>query len=134
MHRNGYGVWKQRPMVLAHRTAYEMFVAPIPPGLFVCHRCDNRVCVNPRHLFLGTASDNNADRHFKGRTAHGNRKPNAKFTPSIVREIRANVRSGRETQADVARRLCVDPSSVSNVVRGVTWTHAHDDAAEVEAR
>ena len=50
-----------------HRWAYESFHGEVPPGLFVCHRCDNRRCMNPEHLFVGTAIDNFSDMVAKGR-------------------------------------------------------------------
>ena len=69
----GYGrvTWNHRRV--AHRISWEMAYGPIPEGLFVLHHCDNRRCVRPEHLFLGTANDNIQDMNAKGR-ARGGRK------------------------------------------------------------
>lgn len=52
----------------AHRLSYYVYKGPIPKGMMVCHTCDVRHCVNPEHLYLGTAADNNRDRHLKGKS------------------------------------------------------------------
>ncbi|MEB3319818.1 MAG: HNH endonuclease signature motif containing protein [Cyanobium sp.] len=70
-HPDGYGRLKyQGRMWLTHRAMYEAVHGPIPPGGVICHRCDNRACCNPDHLFLGSPRDNFLDMVEKGRHAH----------------------------------------------------------------
>jgi hypothetical protein len=67
---NGYGAFASPISLYAHRIAYTLKRGPIPPGTCVLHHCDNKSCVNPNHLFLGTRADNAKDRVRKGRSAH----------------------------------------------------------------
>jgi hypothetical protein len=64
---SGYGMHQD---LIASRVSYVLAVGPISAGLFVCHRCDNPICVRPDHLFLGTHSDNMRDAMAKGRRPH----------------------------------------------------------------
>lgn len=116
---NGYG--QIRPggsdgrCIPTHRASFTVFKGPIPQGLDVMHICDNRICVNPGHLVLGTRQDNNSDRDRKGRTAYGERSGNCKLKTEEVLSIRRRVGSG-ESQAALAREFKVSPSHVCCIV------------------
>lgn len=108
----------------AHRVAYRLLVGPIPPGASVCHRCDNRACVNPDHLFLGTDADNVADMVSKGRNrgAVGSRNCHARVSEEDIPKIRAMVKQGH-AQNEVARYFGVSAAEVNKIVLGHRWRH-----------
>lgn len=100
-----------------------MFRGPIPAGLHVLHRCDNRACVNFDHLFIGTNADNVADREAKGRNivllgeAHGS----SKLSEGDVREIVR--RTGKQNQYATADDFGVSQALVSRIQRREIWRH-----------
>ncbi len=127
MRRDGYGqcfLGPARGLTSAHRASWLLAYGPIPPGLYVLHRCDHKTCVRPSHLFLGTAADNARDRERKGRgnPPRGERAGRAKLTEAQVRHIRSAYAAGAR-QCDLARELGVHDTSVHYIVVGKTWRH-----------
>ena len=135
----GYGVVTiNGRQTYAHRASYEYSVGPIPDGMFVCHHCDVRSCINPRHLFLGTARANTSDMISKGRAkspgAPGDRNASRKY-PELVRgesngravlsradveAIRAAHTSGNP-QRKLAKQYGVGQSQIGRICRGEHW-------------
>jgi hypothetical protein len=105
----------------AHRLIYTLYVGPIPKGMFVCHRCDNPICVNPNHLFLGTQQDNIRDMWAKGRhpLLDGEKHYAHKLTALQVRAIRKSPTS--VMNKTLAERYGVDSSTISLARRGKNW-------------
>lgn len=97
---SGYGVIEYNgKQTQPHRVVWELAYGPIPDGMYVCHHCDNRLCVRPDHLFLGTPKENTADMIGKGRIARDERMPHTKLTPDDVRAVRAAPGTAREVAA-----------------------------------
>lgn len=108
------------PAVRAHRFSFELNVGPIPKGLLVCHKCDNRKCVNPSHLFLGTHKDNTQDMMQKGRGPTCERQGMAKLNRLKVIEIKQDVSSGL-SQRQTAFKHHVSAQTVCNIVHNKSW-------------
>jgi DNA-binding XRE family transcriptional regulator len=126
--------WTGRPMTVgygyimdddgsdtyAHRVSWRLHYGSIPDGMCVLHRCDNRICVNPAHLFLGTRADNMADKTAKGRTPHGENHWNSKLSSADVREIVKRLEAG-ETQTSIARDYGVYRQAIGSIATGRCW-------------
>lgn len=116
-----YGAFGPTPgkAVGAHRVSWELTNGPIPDGLVVCHKCDNRLCVNPDHLFLGTSKQNSQDMVAKARQNKGEDRYCAKLTTAQVSAIRLDPRPQRA----IAQDYGVSQTLVQYVKSRRNWKH-----------
>ncbi len=124
---SGYGSigkYKSKNTTSTHRLSWKLHYGEIPEGLFVCHECDVRLCVNPKHLFLGTNTDNMKDmaRKGRGKDSKGNKNPSAKLTEDQIRTIRDRYEAG-ESQYKLADDFGVVQSTIGCITRRVHWKH-----------
>ena len=121
---SGYGAINYNNKKLsAHRVAYQIYKDD-PGDLLVCHKCDNPICVNPEHLFLGTNSDNAKDKQLKGRCheTKGIKNANAKLSVSDVLEIRELAISGM-SYSEIGRRFGISHNHASFIHKRKSWSH-----------
>jgi hypothetical protein len=120
---------------------FELVNGPIPAGLFVCHHCDNRKCVRPSHLFLGTPKDNTADMIAKGRARYdgphkpavGRRHGMVKLSVADVAEIRRRYAAGGVTQRQLGDEYGVSNAHVCGIIKGKFWGPEAMSALRAEA-
>jgi len=119
--RNGYGgIRVNGKNVLVHRLSYILFVGPLLPEECVLHSCDNDLCINPKHLFLGDRDLNNKDRATKHRSAIGERVIASRLTEEDVARIRL---SEGFSVTELSRQFNVHHQTISKILAKETWRH-----------
>lgn len=137
----GYGIFKIRSSetqwltyitpkkssisISTHRVAYKIWKGDIPEGIYVLHKCDNRACIEPSHLYLGTHKDNMDDMKNKKRQdmRPGELHHLNKMTNKDVIEIRKLWDSGKETQAGLSRKYNVSTACIHSIAKRKSWKH-----------
>ena len=126
--KNGYGVFSIKHInVYAHRVSAYIagLIESINTKNLVCHTCDNPLCVNPSHLFIGSAADNMQDKKTKGRCnpiigeSHGS----AKLKEDEVVEIKNKYIQGDTTQKQLATQYKVSRTTIGNIINNKNWKH-----------
>jgi hypothetical protein len=105
-----------------HRHVWQYYNGTLPKGVVVRHKCDVRPCWNPDHLEPGTIQDNSDDMTSRSRQARGAKQGAAKLTDEIVAAIRTAHAAG-EFQKDLAVKYGVSASTISNIIKRLSWVH-----------
>jgi hypothetical protein len=108
----------------AHHIAWELTVGKIPKGKFICHHCDNKKCVNPNHLFLGTPLSNIQDMDKKGRRINsplcGEKHGRSKLKNLDVQEIKNLMKIGIK-QRKIAEMFNIGVGTINHIAKGRQW-------------
>lgn len=124
-----YGrIWVEGKTLNAHRVSWELINGQIPDGMIICHKCDTPLCVNPSHLFLGTAKENTQDMISKGRdysTRASRRGESSNFNKLSSEQVLAIYKDTR-TQSAIAKDYGITQSAVSRIKLKKVWAHIWD--------
>ena len=124
---NGYGQFYEGPnKICAHRFSYKIFKGSIPSGKLVLHKCDNRQCVNPDHLFIGTQKDNILDMVKKGRRVHSSRvgENNGRtvLKEKDIVKIRKDYKSGVSVK-NICKSYKLSETQIYRIIKKQSWSH-----------
>ena len=120
----GYGrFWFDNGMKTASRISYILTFGPIPKNICVLHKCDNRSCVKPEHLFLGTKKENQLDMAYKGRSTYGEKHPRSKLSSKQIEEIRSIKPCKGMRGTDLAKIYNVTPQNIYAIWKRKSWQH-----------
>ena len=122
--KNGYGLMSvNNKSYRSSRITYETFIGYIPPGMLICHSCDNPSCINPEHLFLGSPKDNMTDMYQKNRDRNtGIKSVVSKLTEENVLEI-LKMRKNGDTLEKIAKKFNVTKQTIFSIVHKDNWKH-----------
>lgn len=122
--RFGYGKFRIKDKeYMAHRVSYYLNFGIDPKDLFVCHKCDNRICVKPEHLFLGSNRDNMQDALLKGRMFLGEKNSFSKLKVVDIHKIRNLYSLGNSSYEDIAISFGVSNECIRKVIKRFTWAN-----------
>lgn len=125
MKENWHGQWRNATGAIepTHRAAYRLFVGPLPSGMHVLHKCDNPICVNPGHLFLGTQADNAKDMWQKRRGRPGVSRGEDHGCAKLTAESVLQIRDSTESDVALAEKYKVSRTTIHEIRKRISWNH-----------
>jgi DNA-binding XRE family transcriptional regulator len=106
-----------------YKHVFEQMYGKVKDGLVIRHTCDNKMCINPEHMILGTQSDNYRDAVERHRFPIGSKRPNAILDEEKAAEIKRLLKESSLTQKEIGKMFGVDRGTIKNIKRGQTWKH-----------
>lgn len=125
-----YGMMFYKKPIKSHRFSYMLFNGQLDPNKFICHTCDNPLCVNPDHLFQGSSKENTQDASKKGRLLSGEKSHYSKLTEEEVIDILTS----KEKGVTLASRYGVDKNTISNIRRRKSWKNINMPSGGIYGR
>lgn len=122
---NGHGQWRNEAgqHELTHRASWRLFIGPITNGAYVLHKCDNPLCVNPKHLFLGTQTDNCKDMWQKKRGRPGKSVGSAHGCSKLTEKQVLLIRGSGESVTVLAARFSISRTNIYDILKRKIWNH-----------
>lgn len=122
---HGYPVLRvDRKNIMASRLMYELhYGVKIPKDICACHKCDNPLCINPSHLFLGTKKENSEDMAKKNRSTKGTKQTKSKLTDEKVLQVKHLLAETNLTLLEIANLFNVGQSTIADIKKNRTWNH-----------
>lgn len=119
----GYARFKcEGKQIFGHMFSWQLYIGEIPFKNFVCHACDNPICCNPKHLFVGLPADNSKDMKEKKRASKGSKHRHAALKEEDVKIIKKRLQNG-ETSYRISKDYAVNMSSIYSIQYEKTWSH-----------
>lgn len=123
-------VYEEKRRIGLHRHIYQECFGEIPEDMVVRHKCDNRMCINPEHLEIGTIADNNNDKMIRGRHKYISHKGEKHWKSKLTKEQILEIRKDNRMHKDIAKDYNVARQTITNIKNNITWKNLKEGENE----